>query len=379
MDHTPRALPRFHLGWIFGVTWILVWLHAMFQSGWDFTWAQQLSNNAVAGVMMFGAPYLHVQAAHGSAVPWLVNEGEWHRLLLDGLIEGSLIGLLFGLWSGRKLLATLHAHVGLARGLVVALAGGVGAAAATAWQFPDGLMGGAGALGIWMGPIGWMAAVGCSGNTDMHRRLRRTAIRWVIGLVIFSVVITIVVGGDLDQAAALAWPGFAGGILGGVVTTLLLGLGRTLRVPTGLPSRLASLACVGVIIVACAIQVPRALTASAWPERAEALVSELKELEAATRRAIRWRKPKFRLQILTQLQRIRDLPWLEEWSGRGALDAWLKMFEPWTPMGQLRDPDRHLRIVMPEAWARWHPVESRLRIEGNQMPRSRTLPKFLKP
>ena len=357
-----RRLPRIHLGWMLLVALVAVYLHMMAQADWEFDQDH---------IMFFGAPGIRIAISHGAAMPYLLREGDWHRLLLDPFLELSLIGLLFGIWINFKLAKQLHQLAGLSRAFVIAMAGGAGGALLQAWQFPETSLGGGGTYGMMMGLLGGLAGWGFSKWTPARAGMRRFVIRWLIGFAVICLLFALVLGSDIEQTGALLWPALAGGFVAGIVAMLLFGP-RSIPRPAGIPSRAIALAVLGLLATAVWIQAPQARAGNEAARRVLLLREAVKWVEITARDRI-WKKRRVsqddRRLVAEALFRARGIEWTEEWSGRDALHAWLDCFEPFAT-GNLPDPDGLVRVRMPKAWEAYREAEGKLAVTAGLRPRT---------
>ncbi len=357
-----RRLPQVHLGWLLLVGQVAIYLHMMAQADWQFDRGHW---------MLFGAPGVSATIAHGSAMPYLLREGDWHRLLLDPFLETSLIGLLFSVWINFRFAKQLQQLAGLSRAFVIAMAGGAGGAALQAWQFPETSMGGGGSYGMMLGLLGGMAGWGFSKWTPARAPVRRFVIRWLIGFAIICAIFAFAFGSDLEQTGAMLWPALVGGLAGGIIAMLLF-LPRSLPRPVGSPSRAVGLAVLGLLATAVWIQAPRAIAGNEAAKRVLGLREAVKEVERIARTRV-WKKRRVRQEdrqaIAEAIHAVRDRDWLEEWSGRPALEEWLACFDPFVT-GDLPDPDGLVRLRMPKAWADYQAAEGKLAVEAGLRPRT---------
>ena len=88
----------------------------------------------------FGILGLDVLNREGAAVPVLVQQGDWHRLVLDPFLHTSLLGILFSIWVWLSLGGMLVALAGGGRAFIVFLVGGAAGALAHAVQHPELLL-----------------------------------------------------------------------------------------------------------------------------------------------------------------------------------------------------------------------------------------------
>jgi membrane associated rhomboid family serine protease len=357
-----RRLPQVHLGWLLLIGQVAVYLHMMAQADWQFDRGHW---------MLFGSPGIGVSIAHGSAMPYLLREGDWHRLLLDPFLETSLISLLFSVWINFRFAKQLQGLAGLSRAFVIAMAGGAGGAALQAWQFPETSLGGGGTYGMMLGLLGGMAGWGFSKRNAARAPIRRFVIRWLIGFAIICAIFAFVMGSDLEKTGALLWPALVGGLVSGIVAMLLF-LPRSLPRPVGMPSRVVGFAVLGLLASAVWIQAPRALAGNEAAKRVLQLREAVKWVETTARSRV-WKKRRVpqedRQQLAEAIYRARDIEWTEKWSGRPALEEWLACFEPFVT-GDLPDPDGLVRLRMPKAWEAYQAAEGKLAVEAGLRPRT---------
>lgn len=339
--------------------WTLVYLHCMAQAGWAWSGA--------GGVLGFGFPGLDVLNSHGAAIPMLVRQGDWHRLLLDALVNVSLLGFVFTLWIWSSLGGMLLAIAGAARSWMVFLAGGAAGAIAHALQHPNLPLAGAGATGTIMAATGALLLWGFTNGGAMAMAARRRALGYLVVIVIFTVIFALITGSDLVRAGTFELGALLGGLVAGALVMLLCGLRRVPGAP-GIVVRTVAVAGLLVFVYAVTIQVPKAFAGNAAMRQAREYGTKIAAVEQAawrvrTAHAKTGRSRQAQLDE-THTQRsalreaiavVRRLPWLDGFAGRELLFDYLDSFDGFL---QLDYGVLSIQIArMKKAWLAYRPAE----------------------
>lgn len=361
----PPTSPRW-FKWTLLAAWTVVYLHCMAQSGW--AWS------AGGGVMGFGFPGIDVLNAHGAAVPMLVRQGDWHRLLLDGLINVSLLGFVFTLWIWSSLGGMFLAIGGAARSWIVFLVGAAAGAFAHSLQHPNLPLAGAGATGAIMAATGALLLWGFTNGGALAMAARRRAVGYLVIIVVFTVAFALLTGSDLARAGTFELGSLLGGLVAGALVMLLCGVRRVPDAPGIIVRGIAVLGLLA-FVYAVTIQAPKAFAGSEAMQRARDYGRKIAAVEQAawkvrTAHAKTGRSRQAQLdETHTQrraleeaLAAVRKLPWLETFEGRELLFTYLDSFDGFV------DLDYGLLSIqlarMKKAWLAYRPAEQQFLTES---------------
>lgn len=370
----PRPYGRW-FKWTMLAVWLGVYLACMAAAGWRF--------DTGMGWMAYGFPGLGVLNRHGAAVPTLVNQGDWHRLLLDPHINTSLIGLVFTLWIWASIGGFLLAIVGAGRSWIVFVVGGAAGAAAHAWQHPTLPFAGAGPSGAIMAATGALLCFGLLAQGPLAQAAKKRAIGYLIAIVIFTALFALFTGANLIAMGTFEIYALVAGLIAGALCMGAFGIRRVVR-PPGAVVRGVAFVLLALVASAVWIQVPRALAGDSPMDRALAYLERIQAVEQGawavkTRHATTGTSRQSQLEG-TRLQRealaeairaVRGLAWLREVEGREALGTYLDAF------GAFERLDWKLLSIemarMKLAWETWRPFEKRLLLEAGVPGREETV------
>ncbi|MDJ0974431.1 MAG: rhomboid family intramembrane serine protease [Planctomycetota bacterium] len=361
--------------WTILAAWLVVYLSCMAAAGWRF--------DPGLGFMGYGFPGLGVLNRHGAAVPTLVSQGDWHRLVLDPLINTSLIGFVFTLWVWASLGGMLLSIAGAGRSWIVFVVGGAAGAAAHAWQHPTLPFAGAGPSGAIMAATGALLCFGLIDKSPVGAAAKKRAIGYLIAIVLFTALFALFTGSNLIAMGTFEIYALAAGLLVGAGLMLVFGPRRIVR-PPGAVVRALSFGLLAVVAVAVSIQAPRALAGENPMDRALDYLAKIKAVEqdawkvksrhekTGTSRRAQLEGTRPQREALTESVRaVRGLAWLEKLEGREALMTYLDAF------GTFERLDWKLLSIemarMKQAFERWQPYEQRMLLEAGVPGRDETI------
>ncbi len=345
--------------WTVLAAWLVVYLHCMAQAGWQWS--------GPGGFMMFGFPGLDVMNRHGAAIPILVKQGDWHRLLLDALVNVSLIGFLFTMWVWSSLGGLLLRIIGAARSWIIFLLGGAAGAFAHTLQHPNLPFAGAGASGTIMAATGALLTWGLLNQGPAAMAARRRAVGYLIAIVVFTVLFALFTGADVVRMGTFEIGALLGGLVAGAVMMLLMGV-RNAPGAAGIAVRAVAVLCLLGFAYAVTIQAPRAFAGGEALTRARDYVAKITTVEqsawavkTAHAKTGRSRQAQLdgtrdqRARLEEALAAVRTLKWLDSYDGRDRLFEYLDSFD-----GFLKLDYGLLSIQvgrMKKAWEAYRPVE----------------------
>jgi len=148
--------------------------------------------------------------------PWIVQYGQWWRLITAGFLHGGLIHILMNGWAMLQLGRNVDVIYGSARYLIIFFAGTVGGFYLSTIISPGSLSVGASA-GL-CGLVGSLIAVGFLSRSSVALEVRRDSLRSAGFLLISGFICSLTGMWPIDNMAHI------GGIGGGFAAAMVVGL-----------------------------------------------------------------------------------------------------------------------------------------------------------
>ena len=145
----------------------------------------------------------------GKALPYIVQGGQWWRLITAGFLHGNTLHILMNMWVLFDLGAQVEEMYGTSRFLVIYLVSNLTGFIASMYLLPHSLS--VGASAAIFGLIGAMIAVGVRDRSSYGSAIRSFYVRWAI----YGLVLSLLPGTD--------WAAHIGGLAGGFVVGLIAG------------------------------------------------------------------------------------------------------------------------------------------------------------
>lgn len=311
------------LVWGVAIAWVGIYLLLMAHGGWQ--WRGP-------GILGFGMPQTVSLERFGAAVPRLVENGDWQRLALDGLLHRSLLGLLLLLWFWSSIGRRTSALFGTARAWLVFVAGATGGAGAHVLSFPEAsYLGGAGPFGGIMGGLGALFLWALCNKGPVARAVLRSVIITLIVIAALTWFFTRDVPDTEGMRAMVGIQAEIGAFGAGVLAMGLLGPRRS-NGPAGGVVKALSVGALLAVLAATAIQAPRAW-ASGQREAARTFLAQLGQTEFEAwqiSRNPREATPSDRSDLARRLDAILDHDFIDGHDGESALRAYVDALRAYT-------------------------------------------------
>lgn len=315
-------------------------------------------------LLTWGTPGEGTLTRFGAALPALVHEGDWTRLLLSPWLHGSLLGIvLLGLfwWSVSR---SVLALAGPARVFLVFVVAGLAGALAHCLAHPDSRYLGAGPFDPLLGLLGAQYALGWRIGGDPGRQARRAALGSLVSIALLMALVWYLTaqGPSETLRAVFGIEACVGGLIGGALAGLALGAERVER---SAPLEFAALCLIVGLAGLAGAQAIQAQTTANASDAARFLGA----LEAAELKAWRlYQQPRHatqeaRADLGRRLDELEQHAFLDGAPGASAARAYLGAMRP-IATGDLRLPfavEAQLRTTY-RAWVDGY--ERRLRLEN---------------
>ncbi len=305
------------LAWGVIVAWVAVYLLLMAHGGWKWTGR---------GVLGFGMPSDVSLERFGTPIPQLVEGGDWHRLLLGMWLHTSLLGVLFLMWFWASIGRRLAGLLGTARGWLVFVAGGVGAAGTHVVAFSGtSYPGGAGPFGGIMGGLGALFLWALLNKGPVAKVVMRSTVFTILFIAVLTWLFTAHFPDNESVRAMVGIQAEIGAFVSGLLVMAALGPRRS-NDPPAMPVKVIAFAALGLVVAAAAIQAPKVL-ASADREGAKRFLAELgyAELDAwqIAQRPFDSGNPDRRRRLGIRLDALPGYSFIQGHEGESALRAYL--------------------------------------------------------
>ncbi len=145
----------------------------------------------------------------GKAVPYIVQGGQWWRLITAGFLHGGTLHILMNMWVLFDLGTQVEEMYGTSRFLTIYLISNITGFIASMYLIPRSLS--VGASAAIFGLIGAMIAFGVRDRSSYGSAIRSFYVRWAI----YGLVLSLIPGTD--------WAAHIGGLAGGFVVGFIAG------------------------------------------------------------------------------------------------------------------------------------------------------------